>query len=327
MKRVLKIVSYLLLAVIAAVAILIIYVKTALPDVGPPPEVKVESSPELVARGAYLAQSVALCMDCHSTRDWYRFTGPPLPGTWGKGGEKFTEEFGFPGMYTSKNITPAGIGDWTDGELYRAITTGVSKDGTALFPIMPYKNYGRMAKDDIHAVIAYIRSLEPVEHSVEESYSNFPVNFLINTMPSEADPQPIPDKQDALAYGAYMANAAGCGDCHTQADKGTPIEGMEFAGGFEFKMPPFGTVRSANITPHKTGIGNWTEEQFLMRFKMYADSSYVPHEVGPGEFQTVMPWMMYATMKEEDLKSIFTYLKSLKPIENVVVKFEPAKEI
>ena len=324
MKKILKILGFLLSAVIAAAAILVIYVKTALPDVGPPPEITVESSPELVARGAYLANSVSLCMDCHAERNWQRFSGPPVPGTRGKGGEKFTQDFGFPGRYISKNITSFGIGGWTDGELYRAITTGVSKDGRPLFPVMPYLNYGRMAPEDIKAIIAYLRTLEPMENTIEESTSDFPMNLIINTIPSPADPQPRPDQGDVLAYGAYMTNAAGCGECHTPQDMGTPVEGMEFAGGFEFRMPPFGTVRSANLTPHQTGLANWTEEQFVNRFKMYADSSYVAHEVGAGEFQTVMPWMMYATMEETDLKAIYAYLRTLTPVENVVVKFEPA---
>ncbi len=81
------------------------------------------------------------------------------------------------------------------------------------------------------------------------------------------------------------------------------------AGGFEFKLPGFGVVRSGNLTPATSGLANWTAKQFVNRFKMYADSSYTPHAVGPNEFQTVMPWTMYATMEEEDLKAIFTYMQ------------------
>lgn len=323
MKRILKIFGFLIVAILIAAVLLVVYVKTALPDVGPPPEVQVKSTPELIARGAYLANSVSICMDCHSERNWEKFAGPPIPETFGQGGERFTQDFGFPGHFVSRNITPFGIGDWTDGEIYRAITTGVNKAGDPLFPVMPYLKYGRMAQEDVFAIIAYLRSLEPKETTPVESIADFPMNFIINTIPTEGDPQPIPDKTDQIAYGGYLVNAAACGDCHTPMDKGAPIEGLEFAGGFEFNMPPFGLIRSANITPHETGIGNWTEEQFVSRFKMYADSAYVPHAVSPGEFQTVMPWLMYATMEEEDLKAIYAYLRTLKPIEQVVVRFEP----
>ena len=280
--KILKILGFILAGIVILIACLLTYVKVALPSVGDAPDLKVQSTPELVARGAYLAHSVSVCMDCHSTREWTKFSGPLKPGTLGVGGELFDQKFGFPGAFYSKNITPFGVSDWTDGELYRAITSGVSRDGRALFPIMPYMYYGKMAESDIHAIIAYIRTLEPQESVIPESKPDFPMNFIINTIPAKGEPQPIPDKSDQVLYGKYMTNAAGCMECHTIQDKGKQLPGMQFAGGFEFNMPPFGVVRSANITPHKeTGIGSWTEDVFVTRFKSYADSSYVPHEVGP----------------------------------------------
>jgi hypothetical protein len=83
-------------------------------------------------------------------------------------------------------------------------------------------------------------------------------------------------------------------------------------------------LRSANITPHETGIGSWTEEMFLIRFKMYADSAYVLPSVTPGEFNTIMPWTMYGQMKREDLVAIYAYLRTVKPIENKVEKYTMA---
>jgi hypothetical protein len=61
---------------------------------------------------------------------------------------------------------------------------------------------------------------------------------------------------------------------------------------------------------------------FVQRFKMYGEH-YVPEKVAPGEFQTIMPWVMYAGMKESDLEAIFTYLQSLPPVENYIEKFKP----
>ncbi len=104
--------------VVLAVSGLLTYVKAALPNVGPAPDLKVEITPERVARGSYLANTVLVCMDCHSGRDWTKFSGPIAEGTLGKGGEQFDQKFGFPGVYYSRNITPAGIKDWTDGELF-----------------------------------------------------------------------------------------------------------------------------------------------------------------------------------------------------------------
>ncbi|MCX6182056.1 MAG: c-type cytochrome [Bacteroidetes bacterium] len=321
-----KIILYSLLAIVVIIISLISYVKTALPNVGDPEDLKIEYTQKRIERGNYLANSVAACMDCHSTRNWSLFAGPLVEGTLGKGGEEFTQDFGFPGHYYARNITPYGIGNWTDGELFRAITSGVNKDGKALFPVMPHPSYGKLDREDIYSIIAYLRTLAPITNDLPEAESDFPMNIIINTIPKKAEFSTIPKEEDQLAYGKYLFTMASCTECHTQQEKGTPVEGMEMAGGFEFPMFTGGVVRSANITPDKeTGIGNWTEEHFVRRFKMYTDSSYVSSKVEKNQFQTVMPWMMYGTMKESDLKAMFAYIKTLKPIKNEVVKFTAGK--
>jgi mono/diheme cytochrome c family protein len=260
-------------------------------------------------------------MDCHAQRDWTKFSGPAKPGTLGAGGDVFDQRVGFPGVFYARNITPAGISRYTDGELYRVITAGVNKEGKALFPVMPYLYYGKMDPEDIYSIIAYIRSLAPVENAVPESKADFPFNFIINLIPQRANPEKRPDKSDRIAYGAYMTNAAGCIECHTDVKGGQIIAEMAFSGGRAFQFPDGSVVRSTNLTPHATGLALWTEEMFVKRFKQYADSAYTIPTVGPGEFNTVMPWTMYGQMNEEDLKAIFAYLKTVKPIENIVERF------
>jgi hypothetical protein len=322
MKKVFKFLGYTALVLVLIAIGLVTYVKTALPDVGPAPELKVVSTPERVERGKYLAHSVSVCMDCHSTRDWSKFAGPLVEGTLGKGGECFDQKFGFPGVYYSRNITPAGISRYTDGELYRVITTGVTKEGRPMFPVMPYMYYGRMDPEDIKCIIAYVRSLAPITNEVPVSKSDFPMNIIINTIPKKQQPASRPDPKDRLVYGDYLVNAAGCRECHTKENHGQIIPELAFGGGRAFKLPGIGTVRSANITPDtKTGIGTWTEQTFIARFRAYSDSSYRPHTVGKGEMQSVMPWMMYSKMTDADLGAIYTYLHSLKPQENTVEKF------
>jgi hypothetical protein len=301
---------------------LLVFVKNFLPNVGDPEGLKIVGTPERIARGNYLANNVAACMDCHSTRDWTKFSGPLIKGSLGKGGEIFAQEFGFPGRYVSKNITPFGVGDWTDGELLRAISTGVNKDGKALFPIMPHPNYGKMDKEDLIAIIAYIRTLEPIEYVPEVSESDFPMNFIINTIPKKANFSRIPSTTDQIAYGSYLFNVAACNECHTKQEKGKAIKGMELAGGFEFPLGSGGIVRSANISPDmKTGIGSWSEQLFVSKFKMFDSKNFDALDVEAGKFNTVMPWTMYGNMTEEDLKAIFAYIKTRKPIKNKVVKF------
>lgn len=319
MKKIIKGVA--LLFVVGIVSILL-YVKFALPNVGKIEYLSIKPTASRLERGKYLANHVSVCVDCHSTRNWNEFSGPLVEGTIGKGGEIFDQRFGFPGSFYAKNITPSGIGDWTDGEILRAISTGVGRKGNALFPIMPHPHFGKMNKEDLISIIAFLRTLKPIENTVPESEPDFPMNFIINTIPKKAEFSKIPKESDAVAYGGYLFNAASCSECHSKQEKGKPIEGMELAGGFEFPMVTGGIARSANITQDKTtGIGKWTEEYFVKRFKSYTASTYVSNKVAKGNFNTVMPWTMYGGMKEEDLKAIYAYLKTIKPIHNSVEKF------
>ena len=311
-------VSFLILLIIGSV----LYISYALPNVGPPQEnFTVENSPEKIARGKYFANHVMLCIDCHSQRDFSLFSAPPFPGTEAAGGERFDQSMGFPGVFISPNITPAGIGDYTDGELFRLITTGVKKDGNPIFPVMPYPSYGKIDAEDIEAVIAYIRSLEPKETENERSKPDFPINLIMRTMPVEASLTKRPPESDAIAYGKYMVTASACADCHTQFENGS-YKGQPLAGGRSFKFPDGSILTAPNLTPHETGLKNWSKAQFIERFKWYENTANIS-KLKPGEMQTIMPWAMYAGMKTKDLAAIFDYLQSLEPVDNAVTKFSP----
>jgi hypothetical protein len=300
------------------------YVYFFLPNVGAAPEVKIERTTERLERGKYLAEHVALCVDCHSTRDWSQFSGPMTQESYGKGGEIFPPAFGFPGTFYAKNITPYGIGSWTDGEVLRAVTSGVSKDGSALFPLMPYPHYGVSDKEDVYSIIAYIRSLPAIKNDVPKSKPEFPVNILLHLSPAQPAFITRPAEADTLNYGKYLVTMASCMDCHSKEKRGEIIKGTEFGGGREFLLSS-GTVRSANITFHSTGLKEWTKDQFIARFTGYADTAYRSPKLGPTDFNTPMPWTMYGGMKVSDLSAIYTYLRSLKPMENKVEKFTAKK--
>lgn len=300
------------------------YFYFALPAVEPAGEVHIEGTQEQIAHGKYLAEHVVLCIDCHSVRDWSRFSGPITPGTYGAGGDRFDENMGFPGTFYARNITPYNLKDWSDGEIYRVITTGVTRDGEPIFPVMPYPSYRKMDPEDVKSIIAYIRTLEPIEKTTPPSKANFPMNLIMRTIPQPAEPMERPSPEHTLEYGKYLATIAACGDCHTPQEQGTRIEELFMAGGFEFKLPS-GTVRSANLTPHKrTGIGNWTKEHFVNRFRQYDVPADSLPKTAPDQFNTIMPWNMYAGMKTEDLEAIYTYLQSLEPVDHTVVRFTPA---
>jgi mono/diheme cytochrome c family protein len=260
---------------------------------------------------------------CHADRDWTKFSGPVVPATKGKGGQRF----GFgpePFVLYAKNITPGGVGEWTDGELLRAMTTGVSRDGTPLFPLMPYRRYARMAREDVEAIVAYIRTLPAVPPgNVPARTLKFPLPLVVRTMPAPASHQPRPDPADRVAYGRYLTNAAVCADCHTPIDaQGAPLPGRDFAGGTPFTPNGVGLVRSANLTPDAgTGIGTWSEDQFLQKFRAFRDQPMRTLEGAERQQNTEMPWTYYAGMTDDDLRAIFAYLRTLTPVINRVEKF------
>jgi len=294
------------------------YLFARYPDVPAAASVTVERTPERVARGEYLVRHVTMCVDCHSTRDMTYFAGPVKAGTEGEGGELFSDESGL--KVYSRNITPSAIGTWSDGELIRAITTGVTPDGEALFPIMPYTHYASLDAADVEAIVAYIRTLKPLVSHVPERELPFPLPLVVRTMPAPARPVTRPPETERWAYGKYLVNAAVCSECHSPLDaQGQVIPGREFSGGQEFPLPGGGVVRAANITPDlETGIGRWKQEEFVQKFKGFAGT--VPRHLSPAEQRenTMMPWLSYAGMSEDDLRAIYNYLRFLPPVRNRV---------
>lgn len=320
MKKVVKFILYAAILLVVIIISAVTYITVALPNVGEAENIKVEATPKRIERGKYLAMHVAVCLDCHSPHDESKF-GAPMDSThFGAGGVKFDTGVGFPGNVTVPNITPYNLKNWTDGEIYRAITTGVKKDGSAIFPLMPWPYYSKMDREDVFSIIAYLRTLKPVEITHPKAELDFPLNILVHTMPQKATPTKLPDPADTVNYGAYLVQTAACKDCHSQDKDGKLLPGLEFAGGKAFKVST-GTVKTANITPDvATGIGSWTREQFVGRFKAYNDFGKAAL-VKKGDFQSVMPWWNYGSMTESDLKSIYAYLRTVKPVSNKVEKF------
>jgi len=291
---------------------------------------RIESTPERLARGRYLADHVAVCADCHSERDWTSFAGPIIRGTRGAGGTRFGHDIGFPGEVVSRNITSHpvdGVGAWSDGELVRAIREGVDRGGRPLAPIMPYEHFRSMGDDDVRAVVTWVRSLPPVARRQAEPQMDFPLSLLVRTIPAPAGARgdgrvTTPTPRVDAAYGRYLVTLASCADCHTPSVRGEAIAGREFAGGQEFQLPGY-VLRSANITPDPTGIGAMSEDAFVERFHSYRtppEQAEVPRPTRNAFLRgnTLMPWRMYAGMSEGDLRAIYRYLRTLRPVHNVV---------
>jgi len=133
-----------------------------------------------------------------------------------------------------------------------------------------------------------------VSASEEEAQPYFPKYPAVNH--AGKDPQ-------LIKKGEYLTKAGDCMACHTDA----PKKGIPFAGGLA--MPtPFGTIFTPNITPDKqTGIGNWTEANFIKAMKRGISPS--------GHFYyPAFPYIYFANVDEGDLKAMWAYLQSLPPV-------------
>ncbi|MDP4262912.1 MAG: cytochrome c [Bacteroidota bacterium] len=277
-------------------------------------------------RGRYLVETVGSCMHCHSQRDFTKFSGPVKEETKGMGG------VGYPifGTLYSSNITPdtaTGIGRWTDDEIVRAITLGIRKNGDTLFPIMPYYEYNKMSKEDAFSIVAYLRSLKPVVNKIPERKLKSPAGPEHDLFEyASLDNNQPPPANDSIQTGKYLAAVGGCITCHTPKTDDERFEKDKYYGGGDGMGRKFGfQVYSSNITPDTaTGIGNWTEKSFLDKFKSFRNPQAYSYD--PGKHNTLMPWIMLAQMKDEDIKAIYAYLRTVKPIRNKVEKWPPEKK-
>jgi mono/diheme cytochrome c family protein len=309
-----------LVLVVAGAGFAYLYLRK--PAQAPPSSIRVVMTPERIARGKYIFESVADCGGCHSQRDFTRVGGPEVPAGRGRGVILSDLMKGLPGTVVASNITPnaeTGIGAWTDGEKIRAIREGVSRDGRALFPMMPYQTFRQISDDDAQALVAFLNSLPPVRNPLPRTRLIFPVSLMIKGVPQPAGSVPSPNPTLRVKYGEYLAAVGGCVDCHTPAEKGQPVPGRFLAGGQRFETS-FGTVVSPNITPDlDTGTGKWSEEFFLNKFydyKGYAENG-PPAAAGPQAF-TLMPWLAFSRKTPDDLGAIFAYLRTVPPIRNLV---------
>ena len=248
-----------------------------------PPRVSVRSDAASLQRGKYLAERVALCVECH---------GDDL------GGKVSTDGFAM-GRLSASNLTrgQGGIGaTYSDDDFVRAILYGVKKDGHSV-TLMPSNDY-RFTEEDLGALLGYVRSLPPVDRVLPSKsvgpmarvlglFVDFPLapaaridhaNVRLATPANEADP---------VARGAYLVSTAACQGCH----------GPDFAGG---GGPPPG---AANITP--IGIGDWNEQQFLTGIREHKRPNGSTIDEG-------MP-RTYGQMSDADLRAIFAYLRTVPP--------------
>ena len=257
-----------------------------------------------VERGEYLVEGIAGCGNCHTPKDdnGQAIQEMNLAGAFVIDEPPFTSY--------APNITPhmeTGVGSWTEDELIRAIREGVHPSGRILGPPMSFPFYRNISDTDIQAIVAYIRSVPPVENVVQRSEFRMP---LPDSWGPPVGEVPDVDRDDPVAYGEYLAGPLGhCIDCHTPLVDGVLMLDRVGEGGNHYTRP-FGRpyeVTSSNITPHETlGIGAWTDEEIKRA---------ITEGVSPNrELLPFMPFYLYRNISDEDLDAIVAYLRSLPPL-------------
>ena len=277
-------------------------------------ERKFEATSARLERGRYLVEGVNGCFGCHTDQDWSKPGAPPIAGREGSGHIWADQDLPW---LVAPNITPdkeTGAGNWSDDALARAIREGIGHDGRTLFSMMPYPHYREMSDEDLAAIIVYLRSVPPVRNQLPVTQIPSPLKYLMNNMPQPVTSPITSDLSTTEKRGAYLVSMAACADCHTPQEKGQPIPGMEFAGGFVLHEPK-GDVVSNNITPAASGIGYYNDATFIQALRQ--------GKVGARPLRASMPWYFFGKMTDDDLKSIFAYLKTLKPVKHQIDNFEP----
>ncbi len=241
-------------------------------------------------RGRHLATAIGKCVDCHGGNFggtvFLDVTSPPL----------------FRAVAPNLTRGQGGVGgQLSDADFARAIRHGVGPDGKALL-VMPADDYNTFSDTDLGALIAYIRSLPPVDNQLPASEIRplgcillaagqlppFPAETIDhNTRP------PAPPIGVTPEYGRYLAMAGGCTGCHGPGLSGGPIPGVP---------PDF--PHAQNITP--TGIGTWSDEDFFraLREGKRPDGTTI---------NPFMPWMDTRLMTDDELKALLTYLRTVPP--------------
>lgn len=287
----------------------------------------VEPTPERLARGEYLVKTVAACGACHDGRQSGDLKDPADPALTLAGGNYLRSESGI--AVWIPNITgdeETGIGSWTDDEIIRSIRDGVKRDGSFLFPAMPYGAYQHISDEDVRAIVAYLRSVPPVKLSRTrgENVLPFPMRMALGMGVAMHEPVtsvPEPDRTNPVRYGEYLARVAHCTECHSLGRLGVRAQGDEWMAGADMAMrePGVGSVWAANLTPDKeTGLGRYSAEQIKMSLRSGMRLDGKP--MAP-PMSYLMPYLPLA--EEKDLDAIVAYLQALPPVKKKV----PAREL
>jgi mono/diheme cytochrome c family protein len=267
---------------------------------------------DLAAKGQYIFALAGGCA-CH--------TEPK--GTHHVGARAFPIPFG---TVYSTNITQdkeTGLGGWSERQIHDAMVKGIGRNGERLTPAMPYEAYSGMAREDMKALIAYLRTLKPVRKvnlrpPAHVRFFRPLVTPIWLKLFGRFYDSPARAPSSGIERGRYLVDHVSlCGDCHTPRNMiGVPNRSLYLAGAGK-KIGLLGNA-VPNITPDKaTGIGDWKREDIaeLLISGTKPDSDNVQ-----GLMEEVIQGtpLGYKDMKKEDALAIANYLKSIPAIKNKI---------
>lgn len=309
MKKFFKILGIVLGSIVALIGAAALFIHfRGIPSYDPP-RVNVSnlSTPERVARGEKLASM--LCAECHLDPKTERLTGMHLA--------EIPPEFG---TIYSRNITQDkthGIGEWTEGEIVGLLRTGITRDGRFI-PVMG--GYPRMSDEDVYSIVAFLRSSDPRVAATpvpdRDSDWSFLAKFLghVAFLPKELPKGPVvaPPVADKVAHGKYLVTGVvDCFTCHSAdfktMDTDVPENSERYLGGGNMMIGVDGQpIFTSNITPDvKTGIGSWSEAQFIRA---------VRDGFRPDNTPIRYPMNRYNRFTDEELSAIYAYLRTVPAI-------------
>jgi mono/diheme cytochrome c family protein len=263
---------------------------------------EVNPTTQIINRGEYLARA-GDCVACHTAP-----TGKPFAG-----GRPMPTPFG--NLYVP-NITPddeTGIGQWTADEFYRMMHTGVSRDGTLLYPAMPFASYTKVTREDSDAIFAYLMSVPPVRQPNRPHELRFPYNqreLLVGWRAlyfKQGEYVPDPKQSAQWNRGAYLVQGLGhCSMCHTAV---TALGGTRESQAFEGGMIPNQNWYAPSLTSNReAGLGDWSIKDITDLLQIGISNRGTVY--GPMA-EVVYNSLQY--LSDEDVTAMAVYLKSLPP--------------
>ena len=268
----------------------------------------VASGQTLIERGEYMLRAGG-CVACHTDVD--------NDGAYLAGGREFTTPFG---AFFSPNITPDptdGIGGWSIADFTTALTRGEGPGGIHYYPVFPYTSYSGMRPEDVQALFAYLRSVEPVPQADRLPDLPWYMQFrFINRVWKclfFKSTEPPNDMSEPVLRGAYLVTVLGhCGECHTPRNLFGVLDDELFLAGT--KDGPDGDA-VPNITPDReTGIGRWSRATLIR----YLTKGMEPDGDFAGGVMVDVIDESLRHLSYSDIEAIVDYLKSIPPVSNQV---------